>query len=156
MSEACSSSGFARWLNATMRSRGLTQAAVARSMGVADAQVSRWRRGQVVPSVRTLQRVAETFGVARTTLDQLAGYPVGPLVYVDDAPADPERDGQLQGYQARFREILERKIPRGMWPAYVDACAALADGLGASLLAVQTRAEHSYGVGRPRDMGFGP
>ena len=61
-----------------MHSRGLTQAQLARSVGVADTQVSRWRRGQVVPTVQSLQRLADTFGVQRITLDQLVGLPGRP------------------------------------------------------------------------------
>ena len=35
---------FGHWLTAIMRERGLTQAEIARRIGVDDAQVSRWRR----------------------------------------------------------------------------------------------------------------
>src|SRR5438105_4179812 len=49
------STRFAGWLETSMRSRGLTQAQLARSVGVADTQVSRWRRGHVVPTVQYLQ-----------------------------------------------------------------------------------------------------
>ncbi len=66
-------SRFGGWLAASMQSRGLTQAQLARSVGVADTQVSRWRRGQVVPTVQYLQRLADTFGVERATLDRLRG-----------------------------------------------------------------------------------
>src|SRR5919199_228585 len=53
------SNPFAQWLNASMQNRGLSQAEVAREVGVADAQVSRWRRGQVTPTVRYLQLLEE-------------------------------------------------------------------------------------------------
>src|SRR5579859_1382484 len=89
---------FAGWLEASMRSRGLTQAQLARSVGVADTQVSRWRRGHVVPSVQYLQRLADTFGIERMTLDQLVGLPVAQAGHDDD----PEREAELQAQQARL------------------------------------------------------
>src|ERR1051326_8206695 len=92
---------FAGWLEASMHSRGLTQAQLARSVGVADTQVSRWRRGQVVPTVQYLQRLADTFGVSRVTLDQLVGLPVA------QAPGqEPELEAELQAYQARLRDVM--------------------------------------------------
>jgi transcriptional regulator with XRE-family HTH domain len=123
---------FAGWLEASMRSRGLTQAQLARSVGVADTQVSRWRRGQVVPTLQYLQRLADTFGVERITLDELVGLPIAQARRDTDAPIDPEQEAELQAYQARFREVLQTQLPRGMWRAYLEACVALADGLSAS------------------------
>jgi transcriptional regulator with XRE-family HTH domain len=123
---------FGGWLEASMRSRGLTQAQLARSVGVADTQVSRWRRGQVVPTVQYLQRLADTFGVQRITLDELVGLPVAQAREGGGRPAEPEVEAELQAYQARLREAMQRKLPRSMWRAYVEACLALADGLGAS------------------------
>lgn len=112
-----------------MRSRGLTQAQLARSVGVADTQVSRWRRGQVVPTVQYLQRLADTFGVERIALDELVGLPVA---QAREPGADPEMEAELQAHQARLREVMQTRLPRNMWRAYVEACVALADGLGAS------------------------
>ena len=107
-----------------MHSRGLTQAQLARSVGVADTQVSRWRRGQVVPTVMYLQRLADTFGVPRVTLDQLVGLPVA------QAPGtDPELEAELHAHQARLREVMEQRLPREMWRPYIEACVALAEGL---------------------------
>jgi transcriptional regulator with XRE-family HTH domain len=123
---------FGGWLQASMRSRGLTQAQLARSVGVADTQVSRWRRGQVVPTVPYLQRLADTFGVQRITLDELVGLPVAQAREGSGQPAEPEVEAELQAYQARLREAMQHKLPRSMWRAYVEACLALADGLGAS------------------------
>jgi transcriptional regulator with XRE-family HTH domain len=122
-------SRFAGWLRASMHSRGLTQAQLARIVGVADTQVSRWRRGQVVPTVPYLQRLADTFGVERMTLDQLVGLPVARM---REAADEPELEAELQAHQARLREALQTRLPRSMWRAYVEACVALADGLGAS------------------------
>lgn len=124
---------FAGWLATTMQTRGLSQAQLARSVGVADTQVSRWRRGQVVPTVQYLQRIADTFGVQRSTLDRLVGYPVaeagGPS---GGGGVDPDVEAELQALQARLREAMQTRLPRTMWRAYVEACVALADGLGSS------------------------
>src|SRR5690348_14512738 len=102
---------FAGWLEASMRSRGMTQAQLARSVGVADTQVSRWRRGQVVPTLQYLQRLADTFGVQRITLDELVGLPIAQAR--TGTETDPEREAELQAYQARFREVLQTRLPRG-------------------------------------------
>src|SRR5947209_19146861 len=154
---------FAGWLEASMRSRGLTQAQLARTVGVADTQVSRWRRGQVVPTVQYLQRLADAFGVERMTLDQLVGLPVAQL---REGAGEPELEAELQAHQARLRETLQTRLPRSMWRAYVEACVALADGLGASAdqalraaLREQGRAtgEHEPDEGEPppdRPLGF--
>src|SRR5690348_16627821 len=121
---------FAGWLEASMRSRGFTQAQLARSVGVADTQVSRWRRGQVVPTLQYLPRLADTFGVERVTLDELLGLPVAQVGA--SAGADPEVEAELQAHQAHLRAVMLEKLPRSMWRAYVEACVALADGLGSS------------------------
>ncbi len=120
---------FAGWLESSMRSRGMTQAQLARSVGVADTQISRWRRGQVVPTVQYLQRLADTFGVERMTLDELVGLPVA---QARESHADPELEAELQAHQARLRQVMQARLPRTMWRAYVEACVALADGLGVS------------------------
>jgi transcriptional regulator with XRE-family HTH domain len=122
------SNRFAGWLQASMHSRGLTQAQLARSVGVADTQISRWRRGQVVPTVQYLQRLADTFGVQRVTLDQLVGLPVA------QAPGqEPELEAELQAHQARLRKVMQDRLPREMWQAYTEACLALAEGLRTQL-----------------------
>jgi transcriptional regulator with XRE-family HTH domain len=120
---------FAGWLQSSMLTRGFTQAQLARSVGVADTQISRWRRGQVVPTLQYLQRLADTFGVERATLDRLVGLPVA---QAPDGSTEPEVEAELQAYQARLRQVMQQRLPRSMWRAYVEACAALADGLGAS------------------------
>jgi transcriptional regulator with XRE-family HTH domain len=130
MSDDLPGNRFAGWLQASMHHRGLTQAQLARSLGVADTQISRWRRGQVVPTVQYLQRLADTFGIERMTLDQLVGLPVAQAQR--DAGGEPGVEAELQAHQARLRQVMETRLPRAMWRAYVEACVALADGLGAS------------------------
>jgi transcriptional regulator with XRE-family HTH domain len=123
---------FGGWLEASMRSRGFTQAQLARSVGVADTQVSRWRRGQVVPTVQYLQRLADTFGVERIALDELVGLPVAQARTERDSHPDPRLEAELQAHQARLRQVMQDALPPSMWRAYVEACVALADGLNSS------------------------
>jgi transcriptional regulator with XRE-family HTH domain len=130
-------SRFAGWLATTMLSRGLSQAQLARSVGVADTQVSRWRRGQVVPTVQYLQRIADAFGVERGLLDRMVGYPVAEAREAGfGAAVEPEVEAELQAAQARLREAMQKRLPRSMWRAYVEACVALADGLAGSARSV--------------------
>ena len=115
-----------------MHSRGLTQAQLARSVGVADTQISRWRRGQVVPTLQYLQRLADTFGIDRMTLDQLVGLPVAQAPGGEPG-VEPEVEAELQAHQARLRAVMQTRLPRSMWQAYVEACVALAEGLSTSV-----------------------
>jgi transcriptional regulator with XRE-family HTH domain len=124
---------FAGWLQASMLNRGLSQAQLARSVGVADTQVSRWRRGHVVPTLQYLQRLADTFGIERVALDRLVGLPVAQAPLGSDAVRlEPAVAAELEAHQARLREVLMTRLPRSMWRAYIEACVALADGLSAS------------------------
>jgi transcriptional regulator with XRE-family HTH domain len=141
---------FARWLNATMQTRGLSQAAVARNLGVADAQVSRWRRGQVIPSVRYLQQLATTFDVPRARLEQMAGYPTEETV----EGIDPAVDAELDALSARFRALLERDVPPDLWQTYADACEALAARLADSFGEVADSAHDEAGRKRHHPVGF--
>jgi transcriptional regulator with XRE-family HTH domain len=142
---------FSEWLSTAMRQRGLSQAEVARRIGVDDAQVSRWRRGLVVPSVGHLQRIADALDVPRVFLDRLAGYPVpdeADVLLPEPEPAestpgperraDPDRSQldrdpalatEVDAYAAWFARLLERRIPPVLWRSYASACLALADGL---------------------------
>jgi transcriptional regulator with XRE-family HTH domain len=141
---------FAGWLQASMLNRGLSQAQLARSVGVADTQVSRWRRGQVVPTLLYLQRLADTFGIQRVTLDRLVGLPVAQAPHSSgDSGINPEVAAEFEAHQARLREVLANRLPRSMWRAYVEACVALADGLSASATRVARESERT--VGDPPD-----
>src|SRR3954453_15294271 len=111
---------FAAWLDTTMKHRGLSQAELARAVGVADVQVSRGRRGPVVPTVRYLQQIADVIGVSRTTLDPLAGYPVA--LQGENEQSDPVQEAEIAEYAARFGEVLRTRLPREMWQAYTGAC----------------------------------
>jgi transcriptional regulator with XRE-family HTH domain len=145
-----------------MVNRGLSQAQLARSVGVADTQVSRWRRGHVVPTLQYLQRLADTFGIERVTLDRLVGLPVAQAPQgADGTRVEPEVAAELEAYQARLREVLEKRLPRAMWRAYIEACVALADGLNASATRVvrdspASPAEPPETPPPDRPLGFNP
>lgn len=149
---------FGQWLEATMQSRGLSQADMARQVGVADVQVSRWRRGQVTPSVRYLHRLASTFDVPRTMLDQLAGYPGDePEQHEGEPEVNPQREAEIQAYQARYREIMTTQVPPRLWDAYAKACEALAEQLAASFdeaVSAIERADHDEDPRQRRSVGF--
>jgi transcriptional regulator with XRE-family HTH domain len=147
---------FGGWLAATMQSRGLSQAQLARSVGVADTQVSRWRRGHVVPTVQYLQRLADTFGVDRVTLDRLVGYPVAESA-APGGSVEAETEAELQALQARLREVMQTRLPHSMWRAYVEACIALADGLAGSARRVVRESLTGHDETPPdRPLGFRP
>ena len=132
--------GFPLWLEATLRSRGLSQAQLARELGVAETQVSRWRRGLAVPTVQSLQRLAEALAVPRTALEQLAGYPNGTPVFVETGH-DAALAAELHAHQALLGQLLAQRVPRELWQVYVAGCAALADALRSSYQETLRRAE---------------
>jgi transcriptional regulator with XRE-family HTH domain len=134
-------SRFTLWLNRTMESRGYSQADLARAVGVADAQVSRWRRGQVVPNVHSLQRLADTFGVPRATLDTLAGYPSAETATETNDPGELMRRAEIQTYQAWFGQLLTTQVPPELWRVYIEGCAALAQSLGGAYSATLAQAQ---------------
>src|ERR1700694_5268414 len=160
MAGVAESNRFAGWLQASMLNRGLSQAQLARSVGVADTQVSRWRRGQVVPTLQYLQRLADTFGIDRVSLDRLVGLPVAQALYsAGDERVEPEVAAEIEAHQARLREVLEKRLPRTMWRAHVEACSALADGLSASATRIAressgAKADDPHPPERP--LGFHP
>lgn len=123
---------FAAWLEGMMRERALSQAALARDLGVPDTQVSRWRRGQVIPTVQSLQLIADTLRVPRAALDRLAGYPVeeehvAPLAHGPGGADTPEGAAEI----ARLVHLLQG-VPRELWRPYLDGCEALARTLSAA------------------------
>jgi len=130
---------FPAWLELTMRARGVTQAQLARSMGVGETQVSRWRRGLAIPTVHSLQRLAETFGVPRATLDRLAGYPTGAALMLEAEPDEP--DSELAAYQSMLADLMEQRVPRELWHVYVEGCSALADALSRTFNGTLERVE---------------
>jgi transcriptional regulator with XRE-family HTH domain len=52
-----------RRIQAARKARSITQTALAKRLGVADAQVSRWENGRAMPTPDTLERIASELGV---------------------------------------------------------------------------------------------
>ena len=93
-----------------------------------------------LPGQRVLAHViADSFAVPRAVLEPLAGYP-------HTHPDTP--DAELEAAQGRLRQLLEQRVPRALWPAYVKACEALAEGLAASV------AEAAAAQSSRRNLGF--
>lgn len=158
---------FTLWLNSAMENHRFSQADLARAVGVGDAQVSRWRRGQVVPTVRSLQRLADAFGVPRVMLDSLAGYPTAESDEAGGGDAgDLARRAEIRAYQAWFGQQLEKQVPRELWRVYIDGCTALAEALGGSFRQALAQAQHEVAAALedepddtprpPREIGFRP
>jgi len=118
---------FAEWFSASMQARGVSQAEVARNLGVADAQVSRWRRGHVVPSRRHVHQIAAAFRVPCETIEHLVGH-VEPVAEMSVAPdIDSVRQAEEQAILQALANILEQRVPRSLWGAYARGCEVLAE-----------------------------
>lgn len=55
---------FAEWMSGLIRSRRMSQEAMARVLGVSLKTVNRWVNGRTEPRMRELRRIQEAFGVA--------------------------------------------------------------------------------------------
>jgi DNA-binding XRE family transcriptional regulator len=55
---------FARWMSDLIRSRRMSQEAMARVLGVSLKTVNRWVNGRTEPRMRELRRIQEAFGMA--------------------------------------------------------------------------------------------
>lgn len=64
---------FARWLDLTMENRNITGNALAKLMGVNISQVSRWRNGHGLPSLKTMYRLGRALQVDPIRLAVTAG-----------------------------------------------------------------------------------
>ena len=148
---------FAEWFSASIQARGVTQAEVARQLGVADAQVSRWRRGFVVPSRDHARRIAATFGVPTAAVEQLVGLD-GPVAEnTEPGDIDPVRQAEEQAVLHSLATVLETTVPRHLWKAYVEACTVLAEQMTAAfdnaLESTQSDVEHHIGFHIETDHG---
>lgn len=86
------------------KSRGWTQEMLAQKMDVRKLQVSRWETGRMRPSGRTLQRLAELFGIG---LDELLSEEDRPITA---APGLAERVRQLEQLDTQDRAMVYRLI----------------------------------------------
>jgi DNA-binding transcriptional regulator YiaG len=55
---------FADWMSGLIRSRKMSQEAMARLLGVSLKTVNRWVNGRTEPRMRELRRIQQAFGVA--------------------------------------------------------------------------------------------
>lgn len=53
--------------------RGMTQQSLAQALDVSTSAVQKWERGQAEPNTRTLQKMADLFGVS---MDELCGHEI--------------------------------------------------------------------------------
>ena len=63
---------FAEQMRRLRQERGMTQQGLAEALGVSTSAVQKWERGQSEPNTKTLQRMADLFGVS---LDELCDHP---------------------------------------------------------------------------------
>src|SRR5262245_16258786 len=108
---------WAAYLDAAMRSAGLTQAELARRSGLAESMVSRWLRGLNQPDVPNLRRVRPVLGVPMLELLVAAGHLTLEEAQLRDAPEPPvpmrvgiptegltaDQVRQVEGYAAFLR-----------------------------------------------------
>jgi transcriptional regulator with XRE-family HTH domain len=80
---------WAQYLEAAMRSAGLTQAELARRSSLAESMVSRWLRGLNQPDVPNLRRVRPVLGVTMLELLVAAGHVTLEEAQLRDAPEPP-------------------------------------------------------------------
>jgi DNA-binding transcriptional regulator YiaG len=64
LARVTSSVSFAEWMSGLIRSRRMSQEAMARVLGVSLKTVNRWVNGRTEPRMRELRRIQEAFGVA--------------------------------------------------------------------------------------------
>jgi transcriptional regulator with XRE-family HTH domain len=117
MHRAASGRDWATYLEAAMRSAGLTQAELARRSGLAESMVSRWLRGLNQPDVPNLRRVRPVLGVTMLELLVAAGHVTLEEAQLRDAPEPPvpvrvgiptegltaDQVRQVEGYAAFLR-----------------------------------------------------
>lgn len=112
---------FASVLESLMAGRGLNQAALARGLGVWDANVGRWRKGGGI-EIENVRKIADFFGVDRGHLEQLAGYGDSTPSSTDDSAGtiDPTIAALLDAERAETHEELA-SIEQRFWPIILEA-----------------------------------
>lgn len=111
---------FGEALRELRESRGLTQAQLARDLGEYEGNISRWQRGKGI-DIDNVRKIADYFGVERSWLEALAGYSDSDRTFTKDTEAE------RQQWRSRYDYLMEKKVPRWAWNAYMEACAALAE-----------------------------
>lgn len=92
--------GFSQRLSYLRRSREITQLKLACDLNYSDKAVSKWERGESVPDVCTLLRLAEYFGVS---VDYLLGK--------DEQPVEKNETGCCEKNTKKLETVLHTFIP---------------------------------------------
>jgi len=125
---------FHGWLSHQLVRRDWTQADFARKLGTTNGVVSRWARGDRVPSPESIDRIADVLGVGVDYVLALAGH--RPALF-DIDPNSPEaqllplirqidwasRPGRLEEMQAELRFMIEtdRRQRKGVTPKHQNS-----------------------------------
>jgi transcriptional regulator with XRE-family HTH domain len=109
---------FAEQLKRLMESRGLSQAALARELGVYDTNVKRWRSGTGI-EIENVRKIADYFGVDREWLERLAGYGDNRPSFTEGT-INPEIAAMYDADRAALEDELHG-IPSKFWPAIFSA-----------------------------------
>ena len=86
------------FLNELMQRKGLIPSQLAAQLGISHSTVSRWLRGQDIPSTKSCQKLAEYSGTPMQKILSISGYI--PEIAEPQSTSWPE-----------FREYAERKYP---------------------------------------------
>lgn len=89
--------GFAAWLRRQLDRRERTQADFARASGFPTGTVSRWMRGERVPTPPNCDTIADVLGVSLDTVLAVAGH------RPDPAPDDPPEVADLIALLRRIK-----------------------------------------------------
>lgn len=100
---------FAEWLDVTMSNKGIMGRTLAEAAGVHDSAVSRWRSGTAVPSMDSLERMADLLGVDPLRLAVTAGVITAAVAGVDplSMPEATARRESVRRQLANIRGISE-------------------------------------------------
>lgn len=110
-----------RWLQREMSYRGMTQEDLADQLNINRTNVSRWWKGEKLPSQNTLERFSTVFGVDMDFLLEITGYRPPQVELGDDVEAlismlrslrfdyDPDRHGILRGIIEAYRNADRRR-----------------------------------------------
>lgn len=83
---------FANWLTRTLTERGIAGGEVARSLGVNDSAISRWRNGKASPGLDSVMALADFLKVDPVALAVTAGLMDGCRVGKERLPLPEERE----------------------------------------------------------------
>jgi transcriptional regulator with XRE-family HTH domain len=112
---------FAAAFEQLRKAKGVSPAQMARDLGEYEGNISRWRRGGGIELVK-VRKLAAYFDVDSVWLEKLAGYGDSYITHESET-AEAER----QIWRSRYDALMEKRVPRWAWNAYMDACEALAD-----------------------------